>query len=57
MSRHYRPGESDDLDFVQPAVPAASVGSPIDQRAEADDDPGDSLDDINEPEYDERADR
>ena len=45
MSRHYRPGESDDLDFVQQAPEAATATGP-DAVTEANDDPTDDLPEI-----------
>lgn len=45
MSRHYKPGESDDLDAFRPS-PELSTRTPHAPLAEVDDDPADDLDDL-----------
>ena len=52
MSRHYKPGESDDLDFVR-MPPSSHVPNIREELTEADDDPSDDeLEDMDDPEDD-----
>ncbi len=51
MSRHYKPGDSEDFDFVRSVIDAVRSGNPLDRSmSEAHDDPSEHIEESDAPE-------
>jgi hypothetical protein len=52
MSRHYKPGQTDDLEFLRPLPDGSTPVRLPDEMAEAHDDPHEDIEDQDAPEDD-----